>query len=109
MHFFKKNKAWLIGGLVGLIYFFIIWFFDVGTCLMSSSNCTEITSFPTIIFNGLAVVILNLLYPINPIWHMYGMGVDFTLIAIVDFIFGSIIGLLIGKLVGFIKNRSKNV
>lgn len=96
MKIFKKILAWLIGGILGLVYFLATFFIDVGQCDVFH-NCSGST--------GLITMILN--FPAVLISYIFGGIGGFYVIAVIDIIFGSIVGFLIGKFINFLRKRNK--
>lgn len=106
MHFLKKFKAGLIGGLVGFIYFLVTYFIDIGACQINQNYCSGMTGLLTMVFNFPATLIYLFLFPNLKIpGNLLGIEAAFMPILILDIILGSIIGFLIGKLINFIKNK----
>jgi len=98
MQFFKKIPAWLVGGILGLIYFFVIYFLDFGLCEFGVSKCSDVAGLPTMIFNFPAVMILRFFIPG---FDNLGQTLNFIGIAIMDFILVSIVVFLIGRIINF--------
>ena len=89
---FSRVPGWLVGGIIGVLYFLITYFVDIGSCRINSSHCSGATGLITLLLNFPAVMIL----------YMIGVG-QLWAIAIIDFILGSIGGFIIGKSIKFFK------
>lgn len=83
----NHKKSLLIGGLIGLIYFVITYSIDIGACRFNSSYCSGATGLVTLILNAPSVLLAQIA----------GLG-GFWVIAILDFILGSLIGFLIATI-----------
>ena len=89
MKLFKKIPAWLIGGLIGILYFLATYYIDIGRCQIYGGlrYCSGMT--------GLLFFILN--FPATISTMILGGGGIYAVL-IIDFILGSGIGYLLGFL-----------
>lgn len=90
---FRRAPHWLIGGILGVLYFLITYMIDIGSCQMNSSHCSGATGLITLALNFPAVMIL----------YIIGLG-KLWAIVLMDFMLGSIGGFVIGKLIKFFKS-----
>jgi len=88
MKFFKL-PAWLIGGMLGLLYYSITYLIDIGQCQIfaDASHCSGMTGLITFMLNFPAVLIMQVL-GIGSIW----------LIPILDFFLGAAAGFFVRKI-----------
>ena len=108
MNFLKKIPAWLIGGFVGLIYFLITYFIDVGACQINQTYCGGMTGLATMILNfpSTLLIYISPLRDLKIPGNLLGIEAAFIPIMILDVIFGSMLGFLIGKLISFMHKRN---
>lgn len=106
----KKSMPWIIGGIIGLVYFISTYFIDIGLCNIykNATFCSGMTGIITIILNLPALLSM---YVIGPLFKninfpsIFGIEPAFVPVLFLDIIFGAILGFLVWKFVNFIKRK----